>query len=201
MKTKLISCLFAVVMLCAFSTVAMADPVYFGQVTITPGNPYIVNVVGGGSFESFCLEMNEFIAGGNIYDAYLNPAGAVAGGNGGGNPDPLDIKTIYMYTNFMSGASYNPAALQVAIWFVEDESPYDVVSYQSYKTLADSYIAAAEADIANGWQPTGGVYALNLYTLAGAKAQDFLTIPEPMSLLLLGFGLLGLGITRRKLKK
>ena len=132
MKTKLISCLFAVVMLFAFSTVAMADPVYFGQVTITPGFPFIVNEVGGGSFESFCLELNEFIAGGNIYNAYANPAGAVAGGRGGGNPDPLDIKTIYMYTNFMSGAIYDPAALQVAIWSNEDESPYDFVSYQRH---------------------------------------------------------------------
>jgi hypothetical protein len=207
MKRKLVVCFFAMVMLFGLSSVSMAnpinDPVYFDEITLISTSPtFTFTSLTHGTFETFCLERYENIQIGQTYIAYSN-AGAVKGGVPSGF-NPVNPETAYLFTDWkyhLSGTVYNDAALGMAIWILQDQiSEADALAkWGSYAMkLANGYIALAAAQ---DWTSTHGVVALNDYTLKGGLAQDMLYVPEPMSLLLLGFGLLGLGITRRKLKK
>ena len=223
MKTKLIACLFTVVMLFAFSPVSMADTISTGStIWITDGPGGYPNGYGGGIFvvhntnnsfvfDTFCLELNENISMGHHYLVDVGTA-AVKGGVAGGHPDPLSGATAFLYESFRAntlgavagGFNENNAAdddsLQYAIWVLQG----DWTSTTDVK--ANALIAYAAA---NGYDKNstniGDVRVVNPYShgIDGQliQNQSFLELPEPMTLLLLGFGLLGLGITRKKLKK
>jgi hypothetical protein len=222
MKTKLISCLFWLMMLFAFSPAAMADSLQDGdQVYVLKG----IGSVGVGYtiadlslkplFPTFCLELNEYLDGQPLtvhIDTY-----AIAGGLGGVNPgdpgDYISIPTAFLYFSFRNGTipdfdvtSYDDvSALEFAFWILEDEKKLADVNpllYSWYPKLIEYLDFAQSSD----WTDIDGVAVLNLShtNVDGVviQNQSFLTlVPEPMTLLLLGLGLLGLGITGRKLKK
>jgi hypothetical protein len=152
-----------------------------------PGNP-------ASSFLSFCLEHNENIGFGGVYNAYINTSAYLGGVGGGGAPngDPIDSRTAALYAEFrganafggtnavtlttFGGAGVDTAvetrALQQAIWYIEQE----ITSLPS--TLAtDFYNWAVSHDSGD----IGLVRVLRLYNRNsdgsdGALAQDQLTI-------------------------
>lgn len=195
-----------------------------------PGGEFNATVLSGGSgtFETFCLEKNEYFA---FYGQTLKvqsiTSGAMSGGMGGGvgGSDPLDNRTAYLYTKFRAGADggaglsgydYGNAtarvsdanALQNAIWYLEQE----ITSIGSGITAAEATQAQAWVNQANaaGWTNLGNVQALNLWreTTAGSgnfnlQAQDQLYItpvpePETYMMLLAGLGLMGFVARRRQ---
>jgi hypothetical protein len=211
MKRKLMACVFAVAMLVALSVPVMADPIEVGDkvmfskvpANLTSGGPF--NVIKQGSpeilFATFCLELNEYI--GDYWvtiDSISN--NAVMGGLGGGPSDPLSDQTAWLYYQYRSGMAFDLDALQVAIWKLEDEG---MAYWADFGILAENYIGLADAAVAGGWENDGKIAVINPVSIYQDGTiilrQSMLTlVPEPMSLILLGFGLLGLGITR-KLKK
>lgn len=162
--------------------------------------PVRLNTIASGAFETFCLEVSENIAFGGTYWVELNTA-AVHGGAGGGDPDPLDPLTAYLYQQFISGtlAEYAYAvddvgtaraasadALQRVIWYIEQETAMTWTPGDGSK--ADLFYQDA---LANAGSDIGNVRILNLYNNAQgtSPAQDQLVlIPEPASLLLLALG-------------
>jgi len=162
--------------------------------------PVRLNSAASGAFETFCLEVSENVAFGGTYWVELNTA-AVQGGAGGGNPDPLDPLTAYLYRQFISGtlAGYDYAlddggtaraasadALQRVIWYIEQETAMSWTPGDGSKS--DLFYQDA---LANAGPDIGEVRVLNLYNDAQGTsfAQDQLVlIPEPASLLLLALG-------------
>lgn len=162
--------------------------------------PVRLNSITGEAFETFCLEVSENIAFGGTYWVDLNTA-AVHGGAGGGDPDPLDPLTAYLYQQFISGtlAGYAYAlddggteraasadALQRVIWYIEQEAGMTWTTGDGSRS--DLFYQDA---LANAGSDIGDVRVLNLYNDAQgtSPAQDQLVlIPEPASLVLLALG-------------
>ncbi|MFW5653118.1 MAG: hypothetical protein ACOC0P_03655 [Planctomycetota bacterium] len=171
-----------------------------------------------GNFISFCLERDEFVTEGTTYNVQIGTS-ASNGGFGGGNPDPLDERTAFLYTKFAEGTfaddfnawsgstfeftyldTYDGEILQDAIWIIEDEKP--LKRGDDDRAFQDEIIAWAEQAVADGgeWfgRGLGSVRVMTLTNLDGTPAQDMITIvPLPMPVALGLAGLFGVGIMTR----
>lgn len=176
------------------------------------------------SFQTFCIEINEYLYPyGATYDVVVS-GGAVHGGVGGPDPDPLSRGTAFLYSQFAQGAltGYNygagrgasAAALQEAIWWLEEE----ITSY----TVGNSFIGlvttqfGSDAGRLNSSAGQYGVYALNLTGFGGGApsgvGQDQLYYHDPgitttavpdggTTLALLGIALCGMVIVSRRFER
>ena len=183
---------------------------------------YAAGVTGGiglpGTFQTFCIEGNEYIAGyDTIYNASLDTY-AEAGGQTGATAgkDPVSVGTGWLYSQFAQGilAGYNydgdtdaqidarrfsAGLLQDALWWLEGEMGLDYDASNIFMAAVVGLFGqiGARADGA----ATYGVYALNIWTAGGVKAQTqlFYSVPDGgTTLMLLGGALVGLGALRRK---
>jgi len=163
-----------------------------------------------GSFQSFCLEKNEYMDYTNFFKVAGVSTSAKNGGVGGAvaGADPLDVRTAWLYTQYIENPSalgaisgWNAAnaeargtAMQQAIWFIEEEITGGL------NTLASLLVTAAGN---SGWTDVGRVKVLNVTYLNGNPSQDqlFITpVPEPeiYAMMAAGLGLMGFVARRRK---
>ncbi len=207
---KLVFILCAAVALFSTPQWALAlDTVYvapgYGSRNVGSGGEFTLTASGSltGTFQTFCLERDEFLSSSATYNYVINSA-AVDGGIGGPSPDPISKGTAYLFYNFAKGilAGYDYTGttttqeLQNAIWYLEQEIT-DPGTNQFLTAVYGQYVslAGARAD-ANG---LFGVAALNLSRANDPFAQDVLVVtPEPLTMILLGLGLVGLAGLRRK---
>jgi hypothetical protein len=165
--------------------------------------------IGTPSFQTFCLESDEFVNIGGSYNYAFNYR-AINGGVGSGG-DPISVGTSWLYSQFAQGYNLSLARageLQSAIWYLEGEGgglSTDVTNLLLGKFGAGSTFVNWSADAVVG---DNGVYVLNLTNLSGGLAQDMLyyksegnSVPIPPTVYLLGAGLLGLVGMRRKFRK
>ena len=223
--------------------VALAAPATAGQVTFSAstyasgvGGEFTFTVAGGldishyvtgttsnvsnlPSFQTFCLEENEYIQQGYTYNFGALSDSAMQGGVGGPSPDPISIGTAWLYSQFATGAlagyawsgadrKTSAGDLQNAIWWLENEGG-----------AKNSFVLAAEAALGkddttvrdDAGTNNFGVSVLNLQNVAGAGCASGYSGPNCQSqlvyvpdggatLMLLGGALVGLGALRRKFR-
>lgn len=176
----------------------------------------ITNQTTGVKVYTFCLEIDEFISN----PSYVQGVSGIAqlGGRNTNSGDPLSDAARWLYAQYLAGAVgyQNVKALQLAIWWLEDEF-YDWQK-GSYATALDNWAAfyngkvsgvgtAAKnyvtAALANAGSAPSNIYVLTLRGgsdgVSGAQRQDYLVrVSEPTTLILLGSGLLMTGLLRRR---
>lgn len=161
------------------------------------------------SFQTFCLERNEYIWNGITYDFDIGLA-AVQGGVGGPRPDPISVGTAYLYQQFatgqLAGYNYTPGAgrsasaglLQNAIWALEQELSAPIAGSNAFWDLVVGKfgsVVGARADASAGY----GVRVMNLHACVTPTYQSQLVlVPVPAAALL---GFIGLGYAGMKLRK
>lgn len=163
--------------------------------TVVSGFAGMTDATGiGSSFDTFCLERNEYFIPGSTYEATIDVAarnGGVSGGSDGA--DPISPATAYLYTQFRAGNlgfssftnSSDSAALQDAFWFLEGE----------ISSVTGQAQALVNQALAAGWTNIGDVRVLNIVGPNGSSdngyAQSQLTmVPLPAAA---WAGLAGLG--------
>lgn len=162
-----------------------------------------------GRFLTLCIETNETLGdNGEYFIQFSNEARA--GGSGGPSPDPLDDRTRYLYTHFIRGTigsqiavwagngglggtftygeAASGAALQSAVWYIEDEGP------GSNNFLAQLAAWAIANPLLADHSGMNKVKVMNLWDNADftGNRQDLLVmIPLPAPVWMAGVGLVG----------
>ncbi len=179
-----------------------------------------------GAFQTFCLEYAAHFYPGTTYSWSLDTDARQGGGIGHGTvngSDPLDARTAYLYTQFWDGVlawttaggqqkhydytvgagrSASGAALQNAIWYLEQErtlAEIGGVNSDAWQLVLQADAAVAQGGVWYG-RGLGDIRVLNLTDRNGADIQSQLVriVPLPPAALG-GLALLaGLGVVRRR---
>ena len=174
-----------------------------------------------GAFQSFCLELDEFITIPQTYTATVNTQALGGGLNVPDNSgDPLGASTQLLYATFvngglgLAGSDYTDlgqddrnGAVQLAIWNLEGEvnaqfrrvDNNNLIGNSEIRDGAQSLLDAITAGAFSAYLGDAAkVRVLNL-TRSGVSHQDMLyMIPLPQSAALAGLGVAAVAIRRRR---
>ena len=186
-----------------------------GEYMVTPNSELAGLIGSSGPFQSFCIEMPEYVTENHTYDAFVNDE-AIGGGNqwpgepvGDEGGDPISPETAYLYTQFRAetliGYTFVPGGarrvsangLQEAIWYLEYEEGW--TDLDALTPEGQAFVALAQG---SGWTTIGSVRVLNLLD-GDSPAQDMLalmspSVPAPGAVLLSSFGLCVIGWLKRR---
>ncbi|MFG0259301.1 MAG: VPLPA-CTERM sorting domain-containing protein [Phycisphaerales bacterium JB041] len=190
-----------------------ADTVNLNKVSGTTNGGAFQAVTGQrGTFQTFCVERNEYVHNPSWYDISDS---AKFGGVGGGNPDPISDTTKALYFAFRQGwvggqlstanANVIADALQVAIWYEENElTTAEYNSYISGGNRADELLSWVPGTLSGAWAGANNVRVMNVWKHATLRTEQYaaqdqlIIIPLPSGAGMAFTGLLGLVAVRRR---
>lgn len=175
------------------------------------GGPFLLqDSTSGDSWITFCLERNEYFSPGvpMVVDSISDDA--VEGGLGGPSPDPVDIRTAWLYRHFregdlwsLTGVTADPTGhyeLQKAIWVIEQEwDPYNGNPFLDFLGQNPGLPSADDLKFVFAVNPV--IYSDG--TIQTYKQSQLGYVPEPSTMALLGLGIAALSLSAavRKLRK
>lgn len=167
----------AVAALLVLTAIAQADMLVTMNATGGWGSPYLATVAPGSeqilgwnvgeTFETFCLEWDEYFYPGHTYKvASLDSAAILGGGGAVGGKDSLNIATAWLYDSWLNGSlqpTYTAAQVQNVIWYIEQEK-------STLSSQEQSLYNAALAGGATWGSDYHGIWVMNL---VGIQSGDF----------------------------
>ncbi len=170
---------------------------------------------GATGFQTFCLELNESLSFGTLYDYPGLENAAVQGGLGGGSPDEISWGTAWLYSQFAAGSlagyDYTPGAsrsssaglLQQAIWWLEHEVSLGNPGGNAFIAAAIAQFGSEDDARASAVAGAYGVHVINPVNNQAADRQSVLVVVRVadggLTLFLLGSGVMTCVALRRKL--
>ena len=194
--------LLAVCFLVMSFSLVQANPIYTinAEIGPSPGGPFSLTGPGG-LFQTFCVETQEYI---NVPGTYYGTIDSVVmfSSHNSATDAPLNDNTKRLYSYFLDTPGFTSTQLediQKAIWDYQDQPGYDGTQASNpYYIAAPTYTLDHTVSVLNLWTADNS----NLFE---DKAQSMLiqttTVPEPLTILLFGTGLVGLGLSSRKFRR
>lgn len=177
------------------------------------GGEFGATIIGtGDTFYTFCMERNEGILTGQVYNYELSNATDYE------NPDDVLSKgSAYLYTKFVKGQLYTrlqdgdtglhdlwAGYLQIALWYLEDEDFSDfsaggVAFWITNNPFLNDAIGVFGAAVKDDYTE-GKVAIMNIFDLSGNPLQSQIVyVPDSgTTLALLGLALAGFAVIRRR---
>ena len=171
------------------ASIQVGDQISLGNGIGSPGGIFIVHNWTDPSepnFDTFCVEIHEFISFGPKYVVFGISKMTVATGK------MLGPFAAWLYNGYLDGALLTPFertkekkvnALQVGIWQGMGYTPGEITAAIGTNYDATLLTSFQTAFAGSGWSGTGGIRIMNLKTLTGGNVQDQLVrcVPEPLS--------------------
>jgi hypothetical protein len=207
---KKIAILLSLLSVLVFSPTVYANLVNVGDLVsrgeigaLGGGEMTIINQTTGVTFRTFCLEVAFALSGQDFYVADIS--NNVLSGGPGQTGEPLSGGTKWLFYNWAMGTLpgynrtdqtiYGENALQLAIWYLQG----DLNSAWTPTYDGGYFYSLAAQHLSDGLLlPVYAVNPIGPWPLYSGDAQSFLVTPEPLTILMLGAGLIGLAGLRRK---